>query len=159
MRIGQGFDIHHFSDDAARPLMLAGVHIPGSPGLAGHSDADAATHALCDALLGAAGLGDLGSFFPDQDPSFAGADSLDLLRQVLVLVAEAGFEPVNGDLTVIAEQPKIAPHREAMVATLSAITACPISVKASTAEGLGPIGAGEGIAAMAVVLLMERSSS
>ncbi|MEI6453670.1 MAG: 2-C-methyl-D-erythritol 2,4-cyclodiphosphate synthase [Actinomycetes bacterium] len=159
MRIGQGFDIHRFSDDPDRPLVLAGVTIPGSAGLAGHSDADAATHALCDALLGAAGLGDLGTFFPDQDPSFAGADSLELLRQVMLLVAESGFEAINGDITVVAERPKLAPHREAMVATLSEITACPISVKASTAEGLGPIGTGEGIAAMAVVLLMERSSS
>lgn len=153
MRVGQGIDVHRFSDDADRPLVLGGVVIPGAPGLAGHSDADAATHALCDAFLGAAGLGDLGTFFPDSDPSIENVSSMDLLDQVVTLVAEAGFRPVNGDVTVVAERPRIAPHREAMAKALSTRAGCPVSVKATTTEGLGPIGSGEGIAASAVVLI------
>lgn len=157
MRVGQGLDVHRFSDDPARPLVLGGVVIPGSPGLEGHSDADAATHALCDALLGAAGLGDLGTFFPDTDPGIAGVDSMELLQRVLGLLEEQGWVPVNGDVTIVAQRPRIAPHREAMAAALSAKAGCPVSVKATTTEGLGPIGAGEGIAASAVVLIEERS--
>lgn len=157
MRVGQGLDVHRFSDDPARPLVLGGVVIPGSPGLEGHSDADAATHALCDALLGAAGLGDLGTFFPDTDPDLAGVDSMELLGRVLGLLEDRGWVPANGDVTIVAQRPRIAPHREAMAAALSAKAGCPVSVKATTTEGLGFIGAGEGIAASAVVLIEERS--
>lgn len=157
MRVGQGIDVHRFSQDPTRPLVLGGVTIAGAPGLEGHSDADAATHALCDALLGAAGLGDLGTFFPDSDPSIAGVDSMELLGRVLELLAAEGWAPVNGDVTIVAQRPRVAPHREAMVAALSAKAGCPVSVKATTTEGLGPIGLGEGIAASAVVLIEERS--
>lgn len=156
MRVGQGLDVHAFSEDPSRPLVLAGVVVPGAPGLAGHSDADVATHALCDALLGAAGLGDLGTFFPDDDPAIAGIDSMELLGRVLELLAAQGWAPVNADVTVVAQRPRIAPHREAMAAALSARAGCPVSVKATTTEGLGPIGAGEGIAASAVVLIEAR---
>ena len=119
MRVGQGFDIHRFADDD-RPLVLAGVHIAGERGLHGHSDADAIAHAVSDALLGAAGLGDIGEHFPDSDPQWKGADSMQILRQVVGKVRAAGWRVENVDVNVICERPKIAPHRAAMQANLAA---------------------------------------
>lgn len=153
MRVGQGFDIHRRSDDPNRPLVLAGITIPGALGLLGHSDADVVTHAIADALLGAAGLGDLGQHFPDTDPDTEGVRSIELLASVLGLTRAAGYTVCNVDATVVAEAPKLAPHRAAMEASLSGIVGAPVSIKATTMERLGPIGAGEAIAAMAVVLL------
>lgn len=157
MRIGQGIDVHRFSSDPQRPLWLGLVHLAGERGLEGHSDADAATHALCDALLGAAGLGDLGRHFSDRDPAHKDVPSLRLLEQTLILVNEEGLRPVSGDVTIIAEQPKLAPFMSSMASSLSMVVGAPISVKATTTEGLGAIGRGEGIGASAVVLLEEIS--
>lgn len=154
MRVGQGFDIHRFADDD-RPLVLAGVHIVGEPGLLGHSDADAIAHAVSDALLGAAGLGDIGEHFPDSDPQWKGADSMQILRQVVGKVRAAGWRVENVDVNVICERPKIAPHRAAMQANLAAAVGAPVSVKGRRAEGLGSIGRVEGIACMAVALLVS----
>jgi 2-C-methyl-D-erythritol 2,4-cyclodiphosphate synthase len=154
MRVGQGFDIHRFADDD-RPLVLAGVHIVGEPGLHGHSDADAIAHAVSDALLGAAGLGDIGEHFPDSDPQWKGADSMQILRQVVGKVRAAGWRVENVDVNVICERPKIAPHRAAMQANLVAAVGAPVSVKGRRAEGLGSIGRVEGIACMAVALLVS----
>ena len=154
MRVGQGFDIHRFADDD-RPLVLAGVHIAGEPGLHGHSDADAIAHAVSDALLGAAGLGDIGEHFPDSDPQWKGADSMQILRQVAGKVRAAGWRVENVDVNVICERPKIAPHRAAMQANLVAAVGAPVSVKGRRAEGLGSIGRVEGIACMAVALLVS----
>lgn len=154
MRVGQGFDIHRFADDD-RPLVLAGVHIPGERGLHGHSDADAIAHAVSDALLGAAGLGDIGEHFPDSDPQWKGADSMQILRQVVGKVRAAGWRVENVDVNVICERPKIAPHRAAMQANLVAVVGAPVSVKGRRAEGLGSIGRVEGIACMAVALLVS----
>ncbi len=154
MRVGQGFDIHRFADDD-RPLVLAGVHIVGEPGLLGHSDADAIAHAVSDALLGAAGLGDIGEHFPDSDPQWKGADSMQILRQVVGKVRAAGWRVENVDVNVICERPKIAPYRAAMQANLAAAVGAPVSVKGRRAEGLGSIGRVEGIACMAVALLVS----
>jgi 2-C-methyl-D-erythritol 2,4-cyclodiphosphate synthase len=154
MRVGQGFDIHRFADDD-RPLVLAGVHIAGERGLHGHSDADAIAHAVSDALLGAAGLGDIGEHFPDSDPQWKGADSMQILRQVVDKVRAAGWRVENVDVNVICERPKIAPHRAAMKANLVAAVGAPVSVKGRRAEGLGSIGRVEGIACMAVALLVS----
>ena len=154
MRVGQGFDIHRFAADD-RPLVLAGVHIPGERGLHGHSDADAIAHAVSDALLGAAGLGDIGEHFPDSDPQWKGADSMQILRQVVGKVRAAGWRVENVDVNVICERPKIAPHRAAMQANLVAVVGAPVSVKGRRAEGLGSIGRVEGIACMAVALLVS----
>lgn len=154
MRIGQGFDVHALV--ARRPLILGGVNIPFERGLAGHSDADVLLHALCDALLGAAGLGDMGRHFPDSDPAYAGADSRVLLREVGRLIAQQGYKVVNVDSTIIAQQPKLAPHVPAMIANIAAdlgVAAAQVSVKARTTEYLGFVGRGEGIAAEAIVLL------
>lgn len=153
MRVGQGFDVHRWSDDHTRPLVLGGVVIPGEAGLEGHSDADAVAHALADALLGAAGLGDLGRYFPDTDPAWAGADSVGILSRVVAMVAEAGLRPENADCTVVAEAPRLAPHTESMAERLSNAIGAPVSVKATRPEGLGALGRGEGVACLAVVLL------
>lgn len=153
VRVGQGYDVHPFSEDPARPLVLGGVTVDGSPGLAGHSDADALAHACADAVLGAAGLGDLGDHFPDTDPEWSGADSLTLLAEVVRLAAEAGWRVVNLDATVIAERPKLGLLRPQMADRLTAVVGAPVSVKATTHEGLGAIGRGEGIACLAVALL------
>ncbi|HQU26870.1 MAG TPA: 2-C-methyl-D-erythritol 2,4-cyclodiphosphate synthase [Acidimicrobiales bacterium] len=153
MRIGQGIDVHRVGDDPARPLWLGLVHVPDAPGLVGHSDADVATHALCDALLGAAGLGDLGRHFPDTDPAFAGAPSRRLLEAVVELVRAAGYAVTSGDVTIVAERPKLVLYLPAMSHELSSVAGAPISVKATTSEGLGALGRVEGIAASAVVLL------
>jgi len=156
MRIGQGVDVHAFSDDPDRALVLGGVVLPGERGLVGHSDADVPTHALMDALLGAAGLGDLGRHFADTDAHYKGASSLMLLDQVLAKLAVAGFEPVNADITIICETPHLAAHMPAMAQVLTEKTGAPVSVKATTTEHLGFIGRGEGIAALCVALLEER---
>lgn len=154
MRVGQGFDIHRFADDD-RPLVLAGVRIAGERGLHGHSDADAIAHAVSDALLGAAGLGDIGEHFPDSDPQWKGADSMLILREVVGKVRAAGWRVENVDVNVICERPKIAPHRQAMQTNLAAAVGAPVSVKGRRAEGLGSIGRVEGIACMAVALLVS----
>ena len=154
LRIGQGFDIHRFADDE-RPLVLGGVHIAGERGLLGHSAADAVAHAVADALLGAAGLGDIGSHFPDTDPKWKGADSMVLLREVVALVSREGWGIENVDVNVVCERPKIAPHRESMQDNLRAAVGAPVSVKGRRAEGLGAIGRAEGIACLAVALLTK----
>jgi 2-C-methyl-D-erythritol 2,4-cyclodiphosphate synthase len=156
MRVGLGFDAHAFSDDPDRPLLLGGVHIEGERGLAGHSDADVVAHAVADALLGAAGLGDLGQHFPDTDAAWAGADSLDLLRRVAALVADAGWRVGNVDCAVVLEAPRLAPHRDAMQDRLSAAAAGPVTVRAKRTEGMGALGRGEGVACWAVALLERR---
>ena len=154
MRVGIGYDSHPFA--AGRKLILGGVEIPHTKGLAGHSDADAVAHALTDAILGAAGLGDIGRMFPDTDPQWKGANSIDLLNKAYLKVVEAGFQFVHADVTVIVEQPKLAPHLDAMKAKLAmALLTEPVhvSVKAKTNEGMGWIGRGEGIAVFAVATL------
>ena len=153
-RVGQGYDVHRLV--AGRPLILGGVEIPCERGLLGHSDADVLTHAVMDALLGAAALGDIGKRFPDSDPAYAGADSLGLLRKVAMLLREAGYEVVNIDSTVVAQAPRLAPHIETMRENLARAVGADVSavsVKATTEEGLGFTGRGEGIAAMAVALI------
>jgi 2-C-methyl-D-erythritol 2,4-cyclodiphosphate synthase len=155
VRVGQGFDVHAFTDDPSRALVLGGVAIAGAPGLAGHSDADPVAHAIADAVLGAAGLGDLGRHFPDTDPAWASADSIAILAEATAMAAAAGFRPVNADCTVVAETPKLAPHTAAMVERLAGALGAPVSVKATRAEGLGAIGRAEGVACLAVVLLAE----
>jgi 2-C-methyl-D-erythritol 2,4-cyclodiphosphate synthase len=156
MRIGQGFDAHALV--AGRRLVIGGVHVPHDKGLAGHSDADVLIHALCDALLGAAGLGDIGTHFPDGDARFKDIDSRKLLREVARLIAAARLKVVNVDATVIAQAPRLAPHVAAMRANLAAdlgIAPAAVNVKAKTTERLGFVGRGEGIAAEAVALLEE----
>lgn len=153
VRVGQGFDVHAFSDDADRVLILGGVVFEGEAGLVGHSDADVVAHACADALLGAAGLGDIGQHFPDTDPRWAGADSIGLLAEVAGRVRAAGFEPGNVDCAVVCERPKLAPHRDAMQQRLSAAVGAPVTIKGNRAEGLGAIGRGEGIACFAVAVV------
>ena len=153
VRVGQGFDIHPWSDDADRPLVLGGVLLPGQRGLAGHSDADVVSHAVAEALLGAADLGDLGDHFPDSDAAWAGADSLMLLSRVVALVADAGWRPANVDCTVALEAPRLGKHRAAMQERLGAVVGAAVSVKATTTEGLGAVGRGEGVACWAVALV------
>lgn len=155
MRIGHGSDVHRVSDDPSRSLWLGLVEIPGAPGLAGHSDADPATHALCDALLGAANLGDLGRHFPDADPAFEGATSRRLLVETVAMVRASGLRVESADVTIVAERPRLAGYMTSMSDELSAVVGALVSVKATTAEGLGALGRGEGIAASAVVLLNE----
>lgn len=153
-RVGFGFDVHPFSDDPNRRLILAGVDL-GVPGLAGHSDADAVAHAVSDALLGAAGLGDIGEHFPDTDPAYEGVDSMELLGRV-VLSVSTHYEIGNVDVTVVLEAPKLAPHRQEMCRRLEEILGAPVNVKAKTAEALGALGRREGIACFAVALLVPR---
>ena len=151
VRTGLGVDTHRFAE--GRRLVLGGVEIPHDRGLAGHSDADVVTHAVIDALLGAAGLGDIGEHFPDTDERHRDADSRSLLRQVVELLASRGLSAVNVDATVILESPRLAPHRDRMREALAAalgIEAARVSIKATTAEGMGFIGRGEGAAALAV---------
>ena len=155
-RVGQGFDVHPFSDAADRPLVLGGVRFDRERPLAGHSDADVVAHAVADALLGAAGLGDLGDHFPDTDPAWAGADSMALLSEVVSRLERAGWLAVNVDCVVVLEAPKLAPHREAMQARLGEVVGADVSVKAKRAEGLGALGRGEGIACWAVALVQHR---
>jgi 2-C-methyl-D-erythritol 2,4-cyclodiphosphate synthase len=152
-RVGQGFDVHPFSDDPNRPLVLGGVVFDGARGLAGHSDADVIAHAVTDALLGAAGLGDIGEHFPDTDPALEGADSLNLLRRAVADVRAAGWEPGNVDCTVVLEAPKLAPQRDELQRRLSDVVGAPVTVKGKRAEGLGALGRGEGIACFAVAIV------
>jgi len=157
MRVGQGFDIHVLT--AGRRLVIGGVHIPFDRGLAGHSDADVLLHAITDALLGAAALGDIGQHFPDTDPDYRDADSRALLRQTVHLLAQKGLRVVNVDSTVIAEAPRLSRYIQAMVENLAAdlgIPAANVSVKAKTGERLGFVGRGEGIVAEAIVLLTDE---
>ena len=158
LRVGQGFDIHRFSDDPARVLVLAGCVFDGERGLEGHSDADAIAHACSDALLGAAGLGDIGMHFPDTDPAWKGADSLTLLQHVVGLVVADGWGVANIDCAVVCERPKLAPRRDEMQQKLTSIVGAPVSIKGNRAERLGAIGRNEGIACFATVLLVRRSS-
>ena len=153
IRVGQGFDIHPWSDDPGRVLVLGGVVLPGERGLAGHSDADVVAHAVADALLGAAGLGDIGTHFPDTDSRWRGADSLTLLAHVVGLIRAEGWSIGNVDTTVVLEAPRLAPHRAAMEERLSGAVGAPVSVKAKRAEGLGALGRGEGVACFAAAVL------
>jgi len=157
MRVGQGYDVHPFED--GRQLVLGGVVFEGERGLAGHSDGDALTHALIDALLGAASLGDIGMHFPTSDQRWRDADSIELLKQVTQLVVAAGYAIVNVDMTVIAERPRVAPRVQDLRARLAlalGVDIGQVSVKATTTDGLGALGRGEGIAAQAIALLEER---
>ncbi len=157
MRIGHGYDVHRLVE--GRDLILGGVKIPYEKGLLGHSDADVLTHALMDALLGAAALGDIGKLFPDTDERFSGADSILLLRDVVGLLKKSGYEVGNADCTVLAQRPKLAPYIPSMRQRLAEAMEIPldhVSVKATTEEGLGFTGEGKGIAAHALVLIEKR---
>lgn len=157
LRIGQGYDVHRLVQ--GKKLILGGVEIPWEKGLLGHSDADVLTHAVMDALCGAAGLGDIGTLFPDNDPQYAGADSIALLRQVAALLRERGYAVVNVDAALIAQQPKIAPYKKEMAQNLAVALGVErdrVNVKATTEEGLGFTGDGSGMAAQAVVLLEKK---
>lgn len=154
MLVGLGYDVHRLVE--GRPLILGGVAIPYERGLEGHSDADVLLHALMDALLGAAGLGDIGTYFPPSDDAYKGADSLELLSQVVDLLRQEGYRPVNVDMTLLAEQPKIGPYVQAMKAKISDVLGVPprrVGIKATTNEGMGFVGRGQGMAALAVALI------
>ena len=154
MRIGQGFDVHALV--AGRRLVIGGVEIPHSKGLAGHSDADVLLHAICDALLGAAALGDIGMHFPDSDPKYHDIDSRELLRSTAKRVTGAGYKIVNLDATIIAQAPRMAPHVPKMIGNIASdlgLQPAQVNIKATTTEGLGYAGRGEGIAAQAIALL------
>jgi 2-C-methyl-D-erythritol 2,4-cyclodiphosphate synthase len=160
MRAGIGYDIHRF--ETGRRLVLGGVELPGETGLGGHSDADVLLHAIIDALLGAAGLGDIGQHFPPEDSQWKGASSLDLLARALALVRDAGFAVGNVDATVIAERARLAPHLPAMrerIAEALGVETGRVNVKATTNEGIGAIGRGEGIGAMAVAVVLEADQN
>ncbi len=151
---GLGIDAHRFAPD--RPLVLGGVRLRDTDGLAGHSDADVVVHALMDALLGAAGLEDIGHYFPDSDPACAGADSVELLRQVVRLLHERGWRVANADVVVVCEEPRIAPHRPSIKRALAPVLAIPeerLGIRGTTTEGMGFPGRGEGILAQAVALI------
>lgn len=154
MRIGQGFDVHALA--AGRRLVIGGVEIAHSKGLLGHSDADVLLHAICDALLGAAAMGDIGMHFPDNDPKYSEIDSRQLLKAVAKKIGAAGYRIVNVDATIIAEEPRMAPHVPRMIGNIAtdlALEPSQVSIKATTTEGLGYTGRGEGIAAQAIALL------
>lgn len=157
IRVGQGFDVHKWAK--GRPLFLGGIEIPYDKGLAGHSDADVLVHAICDALLGALALGDIGVHFPDTDPSFSGISSMKLLEMVARMVREAGWKVNNVDATVMAQRPKLVPHipkMRALLAPALGVREEEISIKATTTEGLGFVGREEGIAAIAVALISRE---
>ncbi len=159
MRIGQGYDVHRLME--GRPLILGGVDIPFEKGLLGHSDADVLVHAVMDALLGAAALGDIGTHFPDNDAQYSGANSLELLAKVVGLLLEKGYVIENIDSTIVAEKPKLAPHIPKMrenIAEVLGIALEQVNVKATTEEGLGFTGLGQGMAAQGICLLKERDS-
>jgi len=153
LRVGQGFDIHRFSSDPDRRMVLAGCVFDGEVGLDGHSDADAVAHACADALLGAAGLGDIGMHIPDTDERWRDADSMILLRHVVTLLAEDGWRVVNIDTAIICERPKIAPRRDEMERNLTAAAGAPVGVKGNRAEQLGALGRGEGLVCLATALI------
>jgi 2-C-methyl-D-erythritol 2,4-cyclodiphosphate synthase len=155
-RVGQGFDVHRFSDDPGRALVLGGVRFTGERGLDGHSDADAVAHAVADALLGAAGMGDIGEHFPDTEERWRGADSLELLRAAVSLVTGDGWTIGNVDCSVVCERPKLAPQRALMQQRLSAAAGAPVTVKGRRAEGLGALGREEGIACWAVAVITKE---
>ena len=157
LRIGHGYDVHRLVE--GRELILGGVNIPWKLGLLGHSDADVLAHAIMDAILGAAAMGDIGMLFPDNDPTFKGADSLKLLTEVMRRVREEGFEVVNIDATVLAQAPKLSPHKQQMRMNLAAaagLDVSQVSVKATTEEGLGWTGSSEGMAVHALALLAKK---
>ena len=156
MRVGLGFDVHAFGGDG--PLVLGGVTIPEGPGLVGHSDADVVAHAVADALLGAAGLPDLGTLFPASNDQYRGASSIGLLHDVVVRIGAAGWQVGNVDVVIAAEQPRLAPHVGEISALLASTIGGAVSVKPKRTEGVGAIGRGEGIAAWAVALLTGRES-
>jgi 2-C-methyl-D-erythritol 2,4-cyclodiphosphate synthase len=159
IRVGQGIDVHPFDD--SRPLVLGGIRISDTGGLSGHSDADAVLHAVTDALLGAAGAGDIGHYFPSSDERWRNADSAVFVREAKRILDEMNAEIANVDVTVIAQQPKLAPHREAMVASVATLLNLPqghVNVKATTTDHLGFVGRGEGICAMAIVLCVIPSA-
>ena len=159
IRVGQGFDIHRFADapEEGRVLVLGGVHFPGERTLVGHSDADVIAHAAADALLGAAGMGDIGQHYPDTDPKWKSADSLAILADVASRVRAAGWRVGNIDCSVVCEAPRIAPHRQEMADRLSASAGAPVTVKGRRAEGLGAIGRGEGIMCLASAIIIKES--
>jgi 2-C-methyl-D-erythritol 2,4-cyclodiphosphate synthase len=156
VRVGQGFDIHRFSDDPERRLVLGGVVFDGERGLVGHSDADVPAHAVADALLGAAGLGDIGEHFPDTDPQWKGVDSLVIVRHVAALLREQGWRIGNVDCAVVCEAPKLAPRKAEMQQNLSEAAGAPVTVKGRRAEGLGTLGRREGIACWAVAVIQRE---
>jgi 2-C-methyl-D-erythritol 2,4-cyclodiphosphate synthase len=153
LRIGNGFDVHRWSDDPERVLVIGGVSFPGERGLDGHSDADPVAHACIDALLGAAGLGDIGAIFPDTDERWRGADSVHLLAEAARLVRGAGWVPVNLDVTVVLDAPKLAPVRVEVQHRLGEAVGAPVTVKGKRSEGVGALGRGEGVVAWAVALI------
>ena len=155
MRIGQGYDAHGWADDD-RPLVIGGVHFPEHRGLSGHSDADVVTHAVIDAMLGAAGLGDIGQLFPDTGKEFDGADSIKMLRRATEMVDNAGWALTNADCTVIIAQPQIAPVKDEMEKNLSDAAGAPVTVCGKRTEGIGALGRGEGVIAIAVALLERK---
>jgi 2-C-methyl-D-erythritol 2,4-cyclodiphosphate synthase len=160
LRVGTGFDVHPFAD--GRALIVGGVPIPHERGLAGHSDADVLLHAICDALLGAAALGDIGRHFPDSDPALRGISSLELLRRTVAILAAAGWAPLQVDTCILAERPRFAPHEPAMRARIAAalgVSEQNVGIKATTTEGLGFVGRREGIAAQAVCLILRSAES
>ena len=159
IRVGQGFDIHRFADvpEEGRVLVLGGVTFPGERTLVGHSDADVIAHAAADALLGAAGMGDIGQHYPDTDPAWKGADSLAILADVASKLRAAGWRIGNIDCSVVCEAPRIAPHRTEMADRLSASAGAPVTVKGRRAEGLGAIGRGEGIMCLASAIIIKES--
>ena len=152
-RVGQSFDVHARTEDPTRRLVLGGVTFADEPGLAGHSDADVVAHACIDALLGAAGLGDIGQMFPDTDPDLARADSIELLRRAADAVRDAGWRPGNIDCSVVLDRPKIAPVKAEMEARLTDAAGAPVTVTGRRTEGVGALGRGEGIVAWAVALV------
>ncbi|MDA2968400.1 MAG: 2-C-methyl-D-erythritol 2,4-cyclodiphosphate synthase [Actinomycetota bacterium] len=157
VRVGQGFDIHRFTDNASddRKLILGGVHFKGERGLIGHSDADVVAHATAEAILGACGLGNIGEHFPDTDAKYKNVDSIKLLELVSKMAQENNFEIGNVDCSIVCEQPKIAPHRDAMQQKLSLAVGAPVTVKGRRAEGLGALGRAEGIACWAVAVVTK----
>jgi 2-C-methyl-D-erythritol 2,4-cyclodiphosphate synthase len=161
MRVGQGFDVHAFSDDPDRPLVLGGVVLPEGPGLAGHSDADVVLHALCDAVLGAAALGDLGTLFGTDDPRYAGAPSSVFVDEAMRRAAQAGWRLANAECTVVAQRPRLAAHRTHIadgVQQLLGVQPGIVSVKSTSTDGLGAVGRGEGIGCVVVVLLERHAT-
>jgi len=158
LRVGQGFDIHRFEETpSGKKLVLGGVVFDGERALVGHSDADAVAHAVADALLGAAGLGDIGEHFPDTDPRWKGADSIEILRNVSAKLSNEGYRILNVDCSVVCERPKLAPQRVAMQENLSSAAGAPVTVKGRRAEELGALGRAEGIACFAVALISRES--
>jgi 2-C-methyl-D-erythritol 2,4-cyclodiphosphate synthase len=155
IRVGQGVDVHRFTDDPGRPLVLAGCHFPGERGLAGHSDADVVAHAVADALLGASGIGDLGQLFPDTDPQWSGADSMGLLAEVVARVRAEGWSVGNVDCAVVCERPKLAPRRAEMESAIAAVVGAPVRITGRRAEGMGALGREEGILGLASTVLVR----